>query len=92
MTSSILYDLSIIVPEDNILEKFNTVVKRNYETIKLNNIQNQETLRGYNSVPFIDGKMYIGVGYLEEIAEIFNMNINIDYSNRSIYLSNKILN
>lgn len=42
MTSSILYDLSIIVPEDNILEKFNTVVKRNYETIKLNNIQNQE--------------------------------------------------
>ena len=57
-----------------------------------NNIQNQETLRGYNSVPFIDGKMYIGLGYLEEIAEIFNMNINIDYSNRSIYLSNKILN
>lgn len=57
-----------------------------------NNIQNQETLRGYNSVPFIDGKMYIGVGYLEEIAEIFNMDINIDYSNRSIYLSNKILN
>ena len=42
MTSSILYDLSIIVPEENILEKFNTIVKRNYETIKLNNIQNQE--------------------------------------------------
>ena len=42
MTSSILYDLNIIVPEENILEKFNTVVKRNYETIKLNNIQNQE--------------------------------------------------
>lgn len=45
MTSSILYDLSIIVPEDNILEKFNTVVKRNYETIKLNNIQNQELIQ-----------------------------------------------
>lgn len=42
MTSSILYDLNIIVPEENILEKFNTVVKRNYETIKLNNIQSQE--------------------------------------------------
>ena len=42
MTSSILYDLNIVVPEENILEKFNTVVKRNYETIKLNNIQNQE--------------------------------------------------
>ena len=42
MTSSILYDLNIIVPEENILEKFNTIVKRNYETIKLNNIQNQE--------------------------------------------------
>lgn len=42
MTSSILYDLNIIVPEENILEKFNTVVKRNYDTIKLNNIQNQE--------------------------------------------------
>ncbi|EGD28979.1 restriction endonuclease subunit S [Streptococcus sanguinis] len=42
MTSSILYDLNIIVPEANILEKFNTIVKRNYETIKLNNIQNQE--------------------------------------------------
>lgn len=42
MTSSILYDLSIIVPEENILEKFNTVVKQNYETIKLNYIQNQE--------------------------------------------------
>lgn len=42
MTSSILYDLNMIVPEENILEKFNTVVKRNYETIKLNNIQNQE--------------------------------------------------
>lgn len=45
MTSSILYDLSIIVPEENILEKFNTVVKRNYETIKLNNIQNQELVQ-----------------------------------------------
>ena len=42
MTSSILYDLNIIVPEENILEKFNTIVKQNYETIKLNNIQNQE--------------------------------------------------
>ena len=42
MTTSILYDLNIIVPEENILEKFNTIVKRNYETIKLNNIQNQE--------------------------------------------------
>ena len=42
MTSSILYDLNIIVPEENILEKFNTVVKQNYETIKLNSIQNQE--------------------------------------------------
>ncbi len=42
MTSSILYDLNIIVPEENILEKFNTIVKKNYETIKLNNIQNQE--------------------------------------------------
>ena len=42
MTSSILYDLNMVVPEENILEKFNTVVKRNYETIKLNNIQNQE--------------------------------------------------
>ena len=42
MTSSILYDLNIVVPEENILEKFNTVVKLNYETIKLNNIQNQE--------------------------------------------------
>lgn len=42
MTSSILYDLNIIVPEENILEKFNSIVKRNYETIKLNNIQNQE--------------------------------------------------
>ena len=42
MTSSILYDLSIIVPEENILEKFNTIVKQNYETIKLNSIQNQE--------------------------------------------------
>ena len=45
MTSSILYDLNIIVPEENILEKFNTVVKRNYETIKLNNIQNQELIQ-----------------------------------------------
>ena len=45
MTSSILYDLSIIVPEENILEKFNTIVKRNYETIKLNNIQNQELIQ-----------------------------------------------
>lgn len=42
MTSSILYDLNIIVPEENILEKFNTIVKQNYETIKLNSIQNQE--------------------------------------------------
>ena len=42
MTSSILYDLNIIVPEENILEKFNTVVKQNYETIKLNSFQNQE--------------------------------------------------
>ena len=45
MTSSILYDLNIIVPKENILEKFNTVVKRNYETIKLNNIQNQELIQ-----------------------------------------------
>ena len=45
MTSSILYDLNIIVPEENILEKFNTIVKRNYETIKLNNIQNQELIQ-----------------------------------------------
>lgn len=57
-----------------------------------NNIQNQGTLKGYNKVPFIDGKMYIGVGYLEEIAELFDMNINIDYENRSIHLLNKILN
>lgn len=42
MTSSILYDLNIIVPEENILEKFNMIVKQNYETIKLNSIQNQE--------------------------------------------------
>ena len=42
MTSSILYDLNIIVPEENILEKFNTIVKQNYETFKLNSIQNQE--------------------------------------------------
>lgn len=42
MTSSILYDLNIIVPKENILEKFNTIVKQNYETIKLNSIQNQE--------------------------------------------------
>jgi len=42
MTSSILYDLNIIVPEENILEQFNTIVKQNYETIKLNSIQNQE--------------------------------------------------
>lgn len=45
MTSSILYDLNIIVPEENILEKFNTIVKRNYETIKLNNIQNQKLIQ-----------------------------------------------
>ena len=42
MTSSILYDLNIIVPEEKILEQFNTIVKQNYETIKLNSIQNQE--------------------------------------------------
>ena len=45
MTSSILYDLNIIVPEKNILEKFNTIVKQNYETIKLNSIQNQELIQ-----------------------------------------------
>lgn len=45
MTSSILYDLNIIVPEENILEKFNSIVKRNYETIKLNNIQNQKLIQ-----------------------------------------------
>ena len=45
MTSSILYDLNIIVPEENILEKFNTIVKQNYETIKLNSIQNQELIQ-----------------------------------------------
>ena len=45
MTSSVLYDLNIIVPEENILEKFNTIVKRNYETIKLNNNQNQKLIQ-----------------------------------------------
>lgn len=45
MTSSILYDLNIIVSEENILEKFNTIVKQNYETIKLNSIQNQELIQ-----------------------------------------------
>ena len=60
MTSSILYDLNIIVPEENILEKFNTVVKRNYETIKLNNIQNQELiqLRDWLLPMLMNGQVY----------------------------------
>lgn len=60
MTSSFLYDLNIIVPEENILEKFNTVVKRNYETIKLNNIQNQELiqLRDWLLPMLMNGQVY----------------------------------
>lgn len=61
MTSSILYDLNIIVPEENILEKFNTVVKQNYDTIKLNNIQNQELtqLRGWLLPMLMNGQVKV---------------------------------
>ena len=63
MTSSILYDLNIIVPEKNILEKFNTIVKQNYETIKLNSIQNQELtqLRDWLLPLLINGQVYIRI-------------------------------
>ena len=63
MTSSILYDLNIIVPEKNILEKFNTIVKQNYETIKLNSIQNQELtqLRDWLLPILINGQVYIRI-------------------------------
>ena len=61
MTSSILYDLNIIVPEENILEKFNTIVKQNYETIKLNSIQNQELtqLRDWLLPMLMNGKVKV---------------------------------
>ena len=61
MTSSILYDLNIIVPEENILEKFNTIVKQNYETIKLNSIQNQELtqLRDWLLPMLINGQVKV---------------------------------
>ena len=61
MTSSILYDLNIIVPEENILEKFNMIVKQNYETIKLNSIQNQELtqLRDWLLPMLINGQVKV---------------------------------
>lgn len=44
--------------------------------------------RDYNTFPFINGNMYIGKDFFDDILEIFNVKCRIDFTNNSIYLNN----